>query len=216
MLPKMITSTLILAPTLLQREAWRALLSGQPDINVTGVIGDSAGLSQIPQPNIPATLLIDVAHPTPDLIHDLKLAAPHLSLLILVPAYELTAIIPLLKSGATGFVSLNDSVGDLARAIIAAGRSEVVLPPTIAARALTALAQDLTEKTKPLDRLSERELDILRLLAKGLTNKDIAQTLILSVRTVDAHLRSIFTKLGLRSRTEVALWAVKYGYGPRN
>lgn len=65
-----------------------------------------------------------------------------------------------------------------------------------------------------IEPLSEREADVLRLLAQGLTNKDIAQTLILSVRTVEAHLRSVYGKLGVRSRTEAALWAVKHGYNP--
>ena len=61
--------------------------------------------------------------------------------------------------------------------------------------------------------LSERETEVLRLLAQGHTNKDIAQALILSVRTVEAHLRNIFAKLGVNSRTEAALWAVQHGYG---
>ncbi|HET7376275.1 MAG TPA: response regulator transcription factor, partial [Anaerolineae bacterium] len=63
--------------------------------------------------------------------------------------------------------------------------------------------------------LTEREIEVLRLLAQGSTNKDIAQTLILSVRTIDAHLRSIFAKLNVRSRTEAALWAARYGYGSK-
>ena len=64
-----------------------------------------------------------------------------------------------------------------------------------------------------IEPLSDREMEVLRLLAQGLTNKAIAQSLILSVRTVEAHLRSIFGKLGVHSRTEAALWAVKHGYG---
>jgi two-component system, NarL family, response regulator LiaR len=61
--------------------------------------------------------------------------------------------------------------------------------------------------------LSAREAEVLGLLARGLTNKGIAQTLFLSVRTIEAHLRSIFAKLGVRTRTEAALWAVGHGYG---
>ena len=61
--------------------------------------------------------------------------------------------------------------------------------------------------------LSARETEVLGLLARGLTNKDIAQSLMLSVRTVEAHLRSIFGKLAVGSRTEAALWAVRHGYG---
>ena len=89
------------------------------------------------------------------------------------------------------------------------------MPPEIALQALTVLARG--EPTGPEDLieplLTDREVDVLRLLAQGLTNKDIAQTLILSVRTIDAHLRSIFAKLSVRSRTEAVLWAVKHGYG---
>jgi DNA-binding NarL/FixJ family response regulator len=104
-------------------------------------------------------------------------------------------------------------VGDLARAIIAAGRGEIALPPHIAGRALAALARGEPASDEGLiEPLSERELEVLRLLAQGLTNKDMAQTLILSVRTVEAHLRNIFGKLGVRSRTEAALWAVTHGY----
>lgn len=208
------TDVLILAPTLLQREAWRALLSSQPDLNLVGAIAPNGALSQFPKSLNPATLLIDVANLTLDLIRNLKLSAPQIGLLCLVPAYELAVIIPLLQAGVTGFASLNDAVGDLVRALVATGRGEIVLPPLIAGHALAALAQAGPSSSRPLDALSDRELDILRLLAQGLTNKDIAQALFLSVRTVDAHLRSIFTKLSLRSRTEAALWAVKHGYGP--
>jgi DNA-binding NarL/FixJ family response regulator len=80
-----------------------------------------------------------------------------------------------------------------------------------------ALAQGKPDERKIIAPLSERETDVLRLLAQGYTNKDIAQTLFLSVRTVEAHLRSIFAKLDVSSRTEAALWAVQHGYSsPQN
>lgn len=112
-----------------------------------------------------------------------------------------------------GCISRNDSVSDLARAIIAVGRGEIALSPHIAARALAAMARGVTIGGGLIEPLSEREIEVLRLLGQGLTNKDIAQTLIVSVRTVEAHLRSIFGKLGVRSRTEAALWAIRHGYG---
>jgi DNA-binding NarL/FixJ family response regulator len=121
-----------------------------------------------------------------------------------------------LQAGATGFISRDASVGDLARAIIAAGRGEIVLPPEIAVQSLMALAQGQTVEHEMVAPLSERETEVLRLLAQGFTNKDIAQALILSVRTVEAHLRAIFAKLGVSSRTEAALWAVQHGYGNQN
>jgi len=103
-------------------------------------------------------------------------------------------------------------VADLARAIIAAGRGEIVLPPAVAVQSLMALAQGQPVEQSLVGPLSERETEVLKLLAHGHTNKDIAQALFLSVRTVEAHLRSIFAKLGVSSRTEAALWAVQHGY----
>jgi DNA-binding NarL/FixJ family response regulator len=222
------TRLIILAPAVLYREAWRALLISQPDIAVVGAIVDADSLATVPSANLPTTILIDWPQPTPDFTRQLKTVAPDCRLLFLVPAYDLADILPLVQAGATGCVSCDDSVGDLARAItpalatsasagasVAAGRGELVLPSAIAAQALWALARGQIANPNQTETLSEREMEIMRLLAQGLTNKGIAQTLLVSVRTVEAHLRSIFAKLGVRSRTEAALWAVKQGYGPR-
>jgi two-component system, NarL family, response regulator LiaR len=211
------TRLLIYALATLQREAWRALLSNQPGITIGGVLTDPEHLAALLQPDLPTTLLIDLPKAQPDLIRSLKDIGPNLGLLIFVQSYDLSEIIPLLTAGAAGCISRDESVGDLARAIIAAGRGEIVLPPAMAMRALTALARGEPigpARSAPIEPLTEREVEVLRLLAQGLTNKDIAQTLILSVRTIDAHLRSIFGKLNVRSRTEAALWAARNGYGP--
>jgi NarL family two-component system response regulator LiaR len=161
----------------------------------------------------PATVLVDLPVPNPEVARRLKDIDADVGVLFLVRSYELAEILPLLGAGASGCVSRDATVGDLAGAIIAAGRGEIVLPPVVAARALAALARGEPVGAGPSEPLSERESEVLRLLARGLTNKDIAQTLFLSVRTVEAHLRSIFAKLGVRSRTEAALWAIEHGYG---
>lgn len=212
----------ILAPAALHREAWRALLSAQPDIHICGTAGTHAEVSPLLQPGRPTTVLIDLSAPNLDLARRLRAAAPECGLLFFVPSYDLSEIVPLLQAGATGCVSRDDSKGDLARAIIAAGRGEIVLPPVIAARALAALARGEPIGGPQGERscdglaepLSDREVEVLRSLARGFTNKDIAQTLFLSVRTVEAHLRSIYGKLSVRSRTEAALWAIKHDYAP--
>jgi DNA-binding NarL/FixJ family response regulator len=190
------------------------LLAEQPDIVVAGAVGDISRVSPILQPDQPTTLLIDLPPPLPPLAQQLKANVPDLGLLFLVESYELDQILPLLQAGATGCISRDEPVAELARAIIAVGRGEISLPPSIAARALAALARGEPATGGLIEPLSEREIEVLRLLARGLTNKDIAQTLILSVRTVEAHLRNVFGKLGVRSRTEAALWATKQGYGP--
>jgi len=202
---------LIYASAALHREAWRALLADQPSIVIGGLLADALHLAAFPQTDRPTTLLIDLPAPQPDVIKTLKDTRPKLGLLVLVSAYDLAEIIPLLKAGATGCISRDETVGDLARAIIAAGRGELVLPLSIATQALLMLARGEPIESGPIEPFTDREVDVLRLLGQGLTNKDIAQTLILSVRTVDAHLRSIFAKLGVHSRTEAALWMVKHG-----
>ena len=208
------TRVIIYSPARLHREAWQALLSHQPDIVVADAVSDPSGIDVPLQPGQPTTVLLDLLDPGPDLVGQCKAASPDLGLLVLVASYDLADILPLLRAGATGFLSRDESVGNLARAIIAVGRGELVLPPAIAARALATLAHgERRTPESPAQPPSEREIEVLRLLARGLTNKDIAQTLILSVRTVEAHLRSIFIKIEVRSRTEAALWAVKHGYG---
>jgi DNA-binding NarL/FixJ family response regulator len=207
------TRLIIVASTLLYREALRALLSSQPHIRVVGTVADALEVTALLQPGQPTTILVDLPAPQPALARKLKAIAPEAGLLFLVHSYELKEILQLLQAEVSGCVSRDETVGDLARSIIAVGRGEIALPPHIAGRALAVLARGEPAGTPLVEPLSERETEVLSLLAQGLTNKDIAQTLVLSVRTVEAHLRSIFGKLGVHSRTEAALWAVKHGYG---
>jgi DNA-binding NarL/FixJ family response regulator len=207
------TSLIILASATLYRAAWQSLLANQPDIMVSGMVGNISEVPTVFQTGRPGTLLIDLPPPLPPITQQLRTIVPTLGLLCLVDSYELDQILPLLRAGAGGCISRDEPVAELARAIIAVGRGEITLPASIASRALAALARGESPAGDLIEPLSDREADVLQLLAQGMTNKDIAQTLILSVRTVEAHLRNIFGKLGVRSRTEAALWATKHGYG---
>jgi DNA-binding NarL/FixJ family response regulator len=206
---------MILAQAALHRAAWSVLLGNQPDIEVAGAVAGVAAVKNDLEANRSTTLFIDFPPPLPPLIQQLQTSYPGSGLLVLVDSYDLDQLLPLLRAGATGCIARDESVADLARAIIAVGRGEIWLPPAIAGRALAALARgETTGGDTLIEPLTERETDVLRLLAQGLTNKDIAQTLILSVRTIEAHLRNIFGKLNVSSRTEAALWATRHGYGP--
>ncbi|MBI3747304.1 MAG: response regulator transcription factor [Chloroflexi bacterium] len=136
-------------------------------------------------------------------------AANGVGVLAVLDEIDLATIVPLLKAGVIGCVPADSPNADLARALVAVGRGEIALPSSIAARALAELARPAAVDRRPTDELSERERDVVRLLVRGQTNKDMAQALFLSVRTVEAHLRSIYAKLGVRSRTEAVLWAVR-------
>jgi len=137
---------------------------------------------------------------------------PHVGLLCLVDGYDLSQIVTLLQAGAVAILSRNATLPELTRALIAASRGEIVLPPELAAQVLAALARGGLRPQQNIETLTDRERDVLTLLAKGMTNKDIAQTLFLSVRTVEAHLRNIYGKLDVASRTEAVLWAVQHGF----
>lgn len=211
-----VTHVVVLSPVLLYQEAWRALLSAQPGIGVIGTTAVAPGPGSLAASASPVTILCDLPTPPLQAVKEIKTTVPAAGVLCLVQSYDLAEIVALLQAGANGCLTRDEPVPDLARAVIAVGRGEIALPLDIAARALAAMARGTAPSQDHVEPLSEREEEVLRLLAQGLTNKDMAQTLILSVRTVEAHLRSIFGKLGVRSRTEAALWAIRHGYPAPN
>ena len=208
------TYLIVFTPVTLYQEAWRALLSSQPGIEVVGVMSQPQDLHRfLPLTYQPITLLIDLTIPDPVIAQQIKGITSTAGLLYLVNQYDLAEMVALLQAGAAGCLSRQATVADLAQAIIAAGRGEIVLPAEWATKALVALARGEVGRERPsLYTLTDREEDVLRLLARGKTNKDIAQTLFLSVRTIEAHLRNIYGKLAVASRTEAVLWAVQHGY----
>ncbi|KAA3661883.1 MAG: DNA-binding response regulator [Chloroflexi bacterium] len=211
--PASVTQVIILAENALHLSAWNALLNQQPGLAVWATVANHDDLAALSPPPNPATLLIDIPKQSPEFVRHITQHSPNYGSLVLIDEYELAEIVSLLQAGAAGCLSRNATIADLSRAIIATGRGEIVLPPTLAAQALTALARgEILQKQPEVDALTSRESDVLHLLAKGLTNKDIAQTLFLSVRTVEAHLRNIYGKLRVSSRTEAVLWAVEHGW----
>lgn len=203
---------MIYAPSTLRRAAWMALLREQPGIEVVTALATPTEVETFLAPPAPTTLLVDVPMPQPELARQCRSIDPQLGILFLIELYELSVIVPLIQAGATGCIAYNESPGDLARAIIAVGRGELVMPPALATEVLIKLVQRTPIPHQSVEALSEREVEVLGLLAAGCTNKDLAQTLVLSVRTVETHLRSIYGKIGARSRTEAALWAIQHGY----
>lgn len=203
-------AVIIIAAANLHRLAWSALLGQHPGLMVRGTAAAPGELQGMVE--APVTLLVDMAPVQSELVRHLVAAAPHSTILCLIDHHDVTQIVDLLRAGATGCLSRNASIPELALALIAVARGEIVLPPELAIQALTALTHSKQDQVQPGESLSEREIDVLRLLAQGLSNKDIAQTLFLSVRTVEAHLRNIYSKLAITSRTEAVLWAVNHGY----
>lgn len=206
----------ILADATLPRLAWEALLSPQPGLEVWGTAENLADLQALSLPPGQTVVLLDQKAISSQQLTQISREMPQAGLLCLVDDYNLEQIVTLLQAGAAGVLSRDASLPELSRALIAASRGEIVLPTELAARALALLARGELKPRQDIESLTEREREVLVLLARGMTNKEIAQSLFLSVRTVEAHLRNIYGKIQAASRTEAVLWAVQHGVEPKN
>lgn len=204
--------TVVLSPSELYRRAWTSLLASLAPVSS---VETAATVSEIKLPRedgLPVMVLVDAPGAEQRIALQLgRFCQQHYAFFV-VNDYELSTILPLLRQGVTGFIARDDSSCNFARAFTAAAKGHVALPSNVASRAMTELANGYQQRLAlPVD-LTQREVDVLHLLADGMSNHDIAQSLFLSVRTVEAHLRSLYRKLNVSSRTEAALWAVRNGH----
>jgi len=138
---------------------------------------------------------------------------PELPLLVVSDAVSPEIVQTLLQAGVSGYIPTNASVDELVRAVYSVGRGERAIHPTILLSLLSHLSnQDQVSGPVALEALSPREREVLSYLARGLCDRDIAQELFISVRTVQTHLSHIYAKLGVHSRIEAALIAVREGW----
>ena len=206
-----VVKVVILADATLPRLAWEALLSPQPSLEVWETAATVEDLLAHSHFEDQTAVLLDLREELLEQVNQIVKSLPNVGLLCLVDTYDLNQIVALLQAGAVGVLSRDATLPELSRALIAVSRGEIVLPPKLAGRALAVLARGGLNTQPNLDTLTERENEVLTLLARGMTNKDIAQALFLSVRTVEAHLHNIYGKLKVASRTEAVLWAVQHG-----
>jgi NarL family two-component system response regulator LiaR len=201
----------------LVREGTRGLLEAEPDIEVVGEASDGAEAIEMVDKLQPDVVLMDVAMPKVNGIEatrHIKACHPATAVLILTAYDDDQYIIALLDAGAAGYLLKNVRGSELINAIRAVRAGEAVLHPVIAHKVFARFASSQEGRrllARPQE-LSERELEVLILAAKGFTNKDIAQHLHLSRRTVQAHLGNIFVKMDVGSRTEAMLEALKRGW----
>ena len=198
------------------REGIRKLLELEPGFEVVGQAGDGEEAISLAEEVKPDVVIMDIMMPKLngiDAAKRVKSALPKTAILML-SAYDYESyVLAALKSGAAGFLSKGACAGELTAAIKAVGIGEPVLDTAAAYRILTRLVTaDESGSKVALDELHTRELDVLRLAAKGMTNRDIAQELVISERTVQTHFANIFRKLDVGSRTEAVLRALKQGW----
>lgn len=199
------------------REGTRQLLEQEPDLEVIAEASDGEQAIQMTGTTHPDVVLMDVAMPKVDGIaatKQIKALYPKTTILVLSAYDDDQFVFSLLEAGAAGYLLKSVRGRELVEAIRAVHAGESVLHPTVARKVLNKFvpASGKTEKDKSTDVLSERELDVLRLASRGLSNQEIADKFSLSLRTVQAHFSHIFNKLQVSSRTEAVVRALKEGW----
>jgi two-component system, NarL family, response regulator LiaR len=194
------------------REGLRAFLDLQEGIAVVGEAAD--GLEAVEQAARldPDVALMDLVMPRLDgvgAIRALRTSAPRTRVIVLTSFLDDEKLLPALRAGAAGYLLKNAEPQELVRAIRAAHAGEVLLDPVVAARLVQTLGAGGDEG--PLDRLTPRELEVLRLIGQGYPNKRIAQRLGVAEKTVKTHVGHVFAKLGVTDRTQAAVLAVREG-----
>jgi DNA-binding NarL/FixJ family response regulator len=200
------------------RSGLRAIIDAEPDLTVVGEAGDGAEVLAVVRRTRPHVVLMDVRMPAVDGIQATRLLLegvdPAPRVLVVTTFENDDYVYDALRAGASGFLLKRTPPDDIIAAIRTVATSESLLFPE-AIRAL-ALAHVSTQHPTGLERyqLTEREQEVLRLMAKGLSNAEIAAELILGVQTIKTHVANTLAKLGARDRTQAVILAYESGFVP--
>ncbi len=195
------------------RKGIRALLATKHDIQVVGEAGNGEEAVAQSQALRPDVVLMDLMMPKMDGIQatrEITSTLPVTRILVLTSFVADEQVFPAIKAGALGYLLKDSGPQELVQAIRQVYRGEPSLDPSIARKVLADLASPPQKPLTP-DPLTARELDILRLVAQGQSNKEIAAQLVIAEETVHTHVSNILNKLHLASRTQAALYALKEG-----
>jgi NarL family two-component system response regulator LiaR len=195
------------------RKGIRALLGTEPDMAVVGETSD--GLETVAQARAlrPDVVLMDLVMPNMDGIEatrQITAELPDIRILVLTSFAADDKVFPAIKAGALGYILKDSGPAELVQAIHQVHRGQPSLEPAIALKMLQELSHPSEQPPTP-DPLSGREMEVLRLLAQGKSNREIAEQLVITELTVRTHVSNILGKLHLASRTQAALYALKEG-----
>jgi NarL family two-component system response regulator LiaR len=192
----------------------RAFLQLQEDLEIVGEAADGAEAVEMVQRDPPEVVLLDLVTPRMDgieAIRRIRAASPSTKVIVLTTHAGDEKVFPAVKAGAAAYLLKDIEPADLVEAIRTVDRGEGVLHPSVAGRLMQEFAAGRERGEEEL--LTERELEVLRLLAQGLSNREIARTFVISEKTVKTHVSNILAKLHLADRTQAALFAVRRGLG---
>ena len=204
----------------LVREGTRELLDREQDLQVVAEAGDGEEAVRLAVEHRPDVVIMDIAIPKLsglEATRQIKAAHPQATVLVLTAYDDAQYIFAFLEAGAAGYLLKDVSAADLIRTIRIVHAGESFLHPAVARKVTDYFARRVAKAPAEVDdetifdRLTRRERQVLELAGQGMTNREIAAELTVSVRTVQSHLSSIFSKLGVGSRTEAVLLAVREG-----
>lgn len=198
------------------RRGLTMLLGAEPGVEVVGQAGDGLEGTALAATAAPDVVLLDIKMPRRSGIEActaIKEAVPSAKILILTVSDEEADLYEAIKAGAMGYLLKEISIEEVADAIRAVQGGQSLISPSMASKLLTEFAtmarRDSEKPPLPTPRLTEREMEVLTLVARGLANKDIARQLFISENTVKNHVRNMLEKLQLHSRMEAVVYAVR-------
>jgi NarL family two-component system response regulator LiaR len=193
------------------RQGLSDFLELQADIEIVGEASSGEEGVQLARELLPDVVLMDLVMPGIDGVETtrrIKAVSPSTRVIVLTSFADDDKVFPAIKAGAISYLLKDISPEELAHAIRAAQRNEAVLHPEVAAKLMQEFSAPRPNEA-PVEQLTPREMDVLRLIAKGKSNKEIADTLIVSEKTIKTHVSNILSKLHLADRTQAAIYALR-------
>jgi NarL family two-component system response regulator LiaR len=196
------------------RQGVRAFLEAHPEFDVVGEANNGIEAVTMVEDYVPDVVLMDLIMPGMDGVEAtrlIKTVSPRTQIVVLTSYHEDEHIFPALKAGAISYLLKDVKMDELAEAIKKAALGNAVLHPHVAARVIDEIQGRKEDEFKPHSDLTNREMEILKLIAEGSSNSEISDRLVISMHTVKGHVSNILSKLHLADRTQAAVYAWQKG-----
>ncbi len=213
------TTVLLVDDHALVRAGVRAYLETQPDLEIVGEAADGHEAVRLVTDLVPDVVVMDLVMPGMDGIeatHRIRTASPRTRVVVLTSFHEDASIFPAIRAGALSYLLKDVAPDEVAAAVRRAARGEAVVHPRVAARLMESVRADPEHSLNPYVDLTEREQEVLRLIAEGMSNAEIAAALSIGEKTVKGHVSNVLGKFYLQDRTQAAVYAWREGFVRRD